>query len=210
MNYRIALVALLASTTAHAADEQNVVDSMIDVEHSRAWNRFAEQVLALHRRQIAEYKVRVEERVGNYGGEMAKRYRFREVSYYEAGSNRLLSRVRRDRDRPEEVQLAEVYVYDADGRVQRDYSFIYLPWGRGAPIRTFLSLHHYPDGLHAMRQFDATNNTIYESCDGLSQDRPVAISLPEERIGTAASTTADYQRCFAGMPKSAGLYLTPQ
>ena len=209
MNYRVVLIALLASTSANAIDEQNVVDSMIDVEHARVWNRFAEQVLALHQRQIAEFEVRVEERTGRYGGEMARRYRFREASYYQANSGRLLSRVRWDRDRPGEVQQAEVYLYDPGGRVQRDYAFIYLPWGRGAPIRTFVSLHRYPDGLHAMRQFDASGQPIYESCEGAFDGQRVEISLPEERLGAPASTGTSYQRCFAAMPAVAGHDLSP-
>ena len=209
MNYRVAFVALLTSTGAYAADDQNVVDSMIDVEHVRVWNRFAEQVVALHQRQIAELEVRVEERTGQYGGEMANRFRFREASYYEVNSGRLLSRVRWDRDHPDEVQLAEVYLYDPGGRVQRDYSFIYLPWGRGAPIRTFISLHGYSDGLHAMRQFDASGQPIYESCEGTFDGQRVEIRLPEERLGTPVSASASYQRCFAALPAVAGNDLSP-
>ena len=209
MGYCVALVALLASSGAYAADNQAVVDSMIDVEHVRVWNRFADQVVALHQRQIAGRAVRVDERTGQYGGEMAKRYGFREASYYEADSGRLLSRVRWDRDRPEEVQLAEVYLYDSDGRVKRDYSFIYLPWGRGAPIRTFVSLHSHADGLHAIRQFDASGKPIYESCEGLLDGQSVEIALPEERLGAPSTGSESYRRCFAALPVVAGDALAP-
>jgi hypothetical protein len=206
-----AWIVLLTVAVANGAPAENdVTESMIDEEHSRTWNRFAEQVVALHRQQLAGREVRVEERVGNYGGEMAKRYRFREASYYEAGSGRLLSRVRTDRDRPEEVQIAEVYLHDDDGRVRRDYAFVYLPWARGAPVRTFVSLHGYRNGLHAYRQFDATGNTLYEYCDGALDGRPVRIALPEERIGAVPGDAEAYRRCFAGLPEMAGAFLTPQ
>jgi len=205
----ILLLTMVVSNAAFAVDGKNAVDSMIDVEHSRTWNRFAERVVALHRQQIAGRKVRVEERVGNYGGEMAKRYRFHEASYYDDGSGRLLSRVRSDRDRPEDVQIAEVYVHDNNGRVQRDYAFIYLPWGRGAPVRTFVSLHDYRDGLHVYRQFDASGKPIHERCEGTFDGRRVEISLPEERVGEAGNDADTYRHCFSGLPQTADAYLAP-
>lgn len=209
MKTLILILTLVVSNAAFAADEINAVDSMVDVEHSRTWNRFAERVVALHRQQIAGRKVRVEKRVGNYGGEMAKRYRFHEASYYDDGSGRLLSRVRSDRDRPEDVQIAEVYVHDNNGRVQRDYAFIYLPWGRGAPVRTFVSLHDYRDGLHVYRQFDASGKPIHERCQGTFDGRRVEISLPEERVGEVGNDADTYRRCFSGLPQTADAYLAP-
>jgi hypothetical protein len=183
---------------------------MIDADHSRTWNRFAGRVVALHQQRLSGHDVTVSERVGQYGGEMARGYYFREASYVEAGSNRLLSRVRWDRDDPKIVQIAEVYLYDDAGRVQRDYAFIYLPWGRGAPIRTFINLHEYHDDLHATRQFDASGKTTYESCRGTFEGRAVDISLPEERLGSAVSASPEYQRCFAALPVVADDYLAPR
>lgn len=118
--------------------------------------------------------------------------------------------MRTDRDRPEEVQIAEGYVHDDRGRVRRDYAFVYLPWGRGAPVRTFVSLHDYRDGLHAFRQFDASGKPIYERCDGTGPGLQPKISLPEERIGVEANDTPDYRRCFGDLPRTAGVYLMPQ
>ena len=210
MNALMLLFVVVVSNGAFAAGETRSVDSMIDEEHSRTWNRFAEQVIALHRQQLAGRDIRVEERFGRYGGEMAGQYRFREVSYFETGSGRLLSRVRTDRDRPEEVQIAEVYLHDDGGRVQRDYIFIYLPWGRGAPVRTFISLHDYPNGVHAYRQFDASGNTLYEHCDGALAGQKVQIALPGEKGGEPGSDADAYRRCFGGLPTIAGDFLTPQ
>lgn len=206
----VLLLALIAVPDAYASEGKNAVESMIDDEHVRTWNRFADQVVALHRKQLSAHRVRVEERVGTYGGEIGKDYHFREASYYETDSGRLLGRVRTDRDRPEEVQIAEVYLYDDRGRVQRDYIFIYLPWGRGAPVRTFISLHDYPNGLHAYRQFDASGRTLYEFCDGTHAGRPLTIALPEEDVGEAGDNAEAYRRCFAGLPAMAGAFLTPQ
>jgi len=203
------LFLLGAANSVFAANENSFVDSMIDEEHVRVWNRFAEQVLALHRQQLARHRIRAEEHVGRYGGEMAKHYRYRETSYFEADTDRLLSRVRIDRDHPENVQIGEVYVYDDAGKVLRDYIFIYLPWGRGAPVSTFISLHDYPDGMHAYRQFDASGNVIYEYCDGTFEGQNVQVALQNGQDRQAGHGAELYRRCFTGVPAMAGDYLTP-
>jgi hypothetical protein len=195
---------------AVSAENRNVVDDMVNVERQRIWNRFASQVFDLHRAQLARYTVRIEKRFGEYGGESGKGYYFRETTYFDAGTGRILSRVRTDRHRTDELQIVDVYVYDVDGRLQRDYSFTFLPWGRAAPLQTLINLHDYPDGLHAYRQFDASGNTLYEYCDGTGSGRRVRIALPEEKIGEPGHDVDDYRHCFAGLPTIAGELLAPQ
>jgi len=204
------LMLLITSSAVLGAENGSVVESLIDLDHSRQWTRFAEQVMALHRQQLKAHSFRAEERIDRYGGEMAKRYRYREVSYYEVGSGRLLSRIRWDRDQQDVVQIGEVYIYDDQGRIQRDYSFIYLPWGRGAPIRTYINLHAYHGGLHAFRQFDASGEIIFERCEGQLEGRQVEIALPEERLGNSVSRSPEYRQCFMVLGHTAGVYMQPQ
>ncbi len=201
---------LLLPLPAFSVDDRNMVADMVDVEHQRTWNRFASQVFDLHRTQLARHTVRTEKRFGEYGGESGKGYHYRETSYFDAGTGRILSRVRTDRHRTDELQIVDVYVYDAEGRLQRDYSFSFLPWGRAAPLQTLINLHDYPDGLHAYRQFDASGNTLYEYCDGTVSGRRVRIALPEEKVGEPGHEVDDYRRCFAGLPTIAGGLLAPQ
>lgn len=179
-----------------------------DEDQVQTWNRFADTVYALHERMLATHEVRSTEETGRYGGEFAKRFGFRETSYYDAKSNRLLSRVRRDQDKPDDVHIVEVFVYDPAGRVARDFSFIYLPWARNAPIRTFINLHQHSEGLHAYRQFDASGNRLYEYCEGKSSGREVKISLEDFQIKPKVISTKTYRACFAKIPPNASVYLT--
>ena len=179
-----------------------------DEDQVKTWNRFADTVYALHERMLATHETRSTEEAGRYGGEFAKRFGFRETSYYDAKSNRLLSRVRRDRDKPDNLHIVEVFVYDASGRLARDFSFIYLPWARNAPIRTFINLHHHSEGLHAYRQFDASGNLLYENCEGKFSGREVKISLEDFQIKPDVTSTQTYKSCFAKIPANVSGYLT--
>ena len=194
---------------AISADGRNMVDDMVDVERQRIWNRFAGQVFDLHRVQLARHTVRIEKRFGEYGGESGKGYHFRETSYFDAGSGRLLSRVRTDRHRRDELQIVDVYVYDAEGRLQRDYSFTFLPWGRAAPLQTLINLHDRTAGLHAYRQYDASGNLLHEFCEGSLAGRQVRIVIWEDEPGKAVVDTDTYRQCFAGLPEHAGVDLVP-
>jgi hypothetical protein len=202
------IAAWCVAEPAIAADD--VVAALADTQHAQKWNRFARAVVALQAQQLADRRLRTTEKQGEYGGEMAKGYGYRESEYADAVTGQLLGRLRRDRDRADFVQSGEVYIHDDQGRVLRDYAFIYLPWAPGAPIRTFINLHDYRNGLHAYRQFDASGTTTYESCEGTVDGHAVAISLPEERVGAPARDAGDYRTCFAGLPTVAGRYLMPQ
>jgi len=204
------VLVLLAPLPVFSAENRNVVDEMVDTEHQRTWNRFASRVHDLHLAQLSRHTVRMEKRFGEYGGATGKGHFFRETSFFDADSGRLLSRVRSNRARPEELQSVDVYVYDAHGQLLRDYSFTFLPWGRAAPLQTLIRLHHYPDELHAWRQFDASGITLYEFCEGMIDDRPVRIAIWEDELGKPVEEAEAYRRCFAGLPNSAGPYLHPQ
>jgi hypothetical protein len=182
--------------------------------HTERWNWFADAVLALHQQRIAGREIRTETRTGGY----AHRPDFyTETKYYDADSGRLLSIVQREREHPDRVHWIEVYSYDDSGRVVRDFSAAYLPTSRSQPQQTLINLHAYNGELHAFRQFDATDNLIYEFCEGAVDGRPVRIQLFEQDLielsgePDTVMTSPAYEACFAGLPAdSAGAYLTPQ
>jgi len=154
---------LLAAFSVWAADAQ-IKQIDVDEDHVTSWNRFAGKAYDLHQRQIANRDIRQTEMVGVYNGTAASGYRYMETSYYDAHTGLLLSRVRVDRDRPKILHVVEVFLYDEQGRVVRDYAALYLPWSQNAPIRTLINVHQYNRDLHAYRQFDASGNRIYEQC----------------------------------------------
>lgn len=209
-------IAVALAIAASAAAAQSVPPVAPNAGHVERWNRFADAVYALHQKITAARRITTEERIGGY-------YRwpkfYREVKYRDADSGRLLSIIQWERERPERIHWIEVYVYDERGRVVRDYSAAYLPFSRTAPQQTIITFYAYNHGgrLRAYRQFDATDNRIYEFCEGTYRGEPVRIDLWEldiiEETGKPGGvmTTEAYRACFEGLPvESAGKYLTPQ
>lgn len=204
----LALVAIAAG----AQTRPNPGDVQVDDQRVRQWNAFADSLYRLHRQQTEGRQVREAEKIGGYARLEGF---YREVSYFDAGSGRLLSRIQWERENPERIHTIEVYVYDDQGRVARDYMAWYLPHFRNAPRQTTINLHHYDGELHGWRQFDASDTRIYERCTRLP-DKKVLIELNgEDRIGHAEENprivnSPEYRRCFGGLEKTAGRYLKPQ
>jgi len=203
-------VVLLGTMVSAWASSPQVKHMEVDADHVTSWNRFADRVYALHSRQIAGREIRQTEMVGVYNGTAASGYRYKETSYYDAHTGLLLSRVRVDRDRPKILHVVEVFLYDEQGRVARDYAALYLPWSQNAPMRTLINVHQYNRELRAYRQFDASGNRVYEQCKGMHAGVKVGISLEQQEIGPPTTASDAYRACFAGVQQTAGVYLSPQ
>lgn len=207
----IAFIAALLVTMAAAAKE-DPTSAQVNDEEARRWNVFADSLVQLHRQQLTGRKLRETEQVGGYAGLPGF---YREVSYYDADSSRLLSRIQWERAHVERIHTIEVYVYDDRGRLARDYMAWYLPDARNAPRQTAVNLHHYAADLHGWRQFDASGNRIYEKCTRTPDEKTVFEISGEDRIGQAEDNprsivhSGEYRRCFGGLPKTAGVFLRP-
>lgn len=169
----------------------------------REWNRFADRLHAVHRAFLRSYEIRTEEEIGGYAGQPDF---YREVSYFDAETDRLLSRIRWERENPDTIHVIELFFYDAQGRVTRDYSAAFLPNYRNAPHQTLVNVHRYNGDLHAFRQFDASGVRLYEYCEGTWLDQPVAIALDEPLVATPDSLldSEPYIACFGDMPVNPG------
>jgi hypothetical protein len=203
-------IALLGAMGSTWASSPQVRHMEIDTDHVTSWNRFAVRVYDLHRQQIAGREIRQTKVTGEYGGTAASGYAYTETSYHDAHTGLLLSRVRVDRDRPKILHVVEVFIYNEQGRVARDFAALYLPWSQNAPMRTLINVHQYNRDLHAYRQFDASGERIYEQCRGTHAGEKVDISLEQQEIGPATTASDAYQACFAGVQQTAGVYLSPQ
>ncbi len=170
---------------------------------------FHRAVYALLQQVVSQQPTRTEETEDNYTGSAAGRYRYRETRYFDAQNGRLLGRVRRDARLPEEIHISEVNIYNAAGKIVRDYGSIAMPWAPQNPDRTFINLHHYHGDLHSFRQYDIYGEVNYEVCDGMWQGRKIHIALDGSDIGPATTTSPDYHACFDGMEKNWRDYLTP-
>jgi tetratricopeptide (TPR) repeat protein len=172
----------------------------------REWNRFAERLHAVHRAFLRSYEIRTEEEIGGYAGRPDF---YREVSYFDEKSDRLLSRIRWEREHPDRIHVIELFFYDAQGRAAREYSAAFLPDHRNAPYQTLVNVYGYNGELQAFRQFDASGARLYEYCEGSWFDQPVAIALDEPLVATPDSllNSEPYIACFGTMPASPGGFL---
>lgn len=170
---------------------------------------FHRAVYALHEQQIAKHTVRTEEKTGDYNGVAAKGYRYRITSYYDAGTGRLLSRVERNADLPEAIHITEVNIYDADGRVVRDFFSSAPPWKPIHPSHAYINLHHHNGKLHSFRQFELNGQVNYESCEGELGGKRVRISLDWGDINEKNTITPEYRACFDGINNDWKPYVTP-
>ena len=110
--------------------------------------------------------------------------------------------------------------YDEEGRLLRDYAASYLPDYRNAPSQTLIFLHRYNDGVHAFRSFDASDDLLYERCEGEFQGEKVYFGLDIDEIEEAAGQLYQsnsgimaqpvYRHCFGDMPASAAEALPPR
>lgn len=178
-------------------------------KHLITWEAFAKNTLALHRKLISAAPVIKKTRMGGYAHTPDF---YIENTYYNADTHRLISRVRWEKANPAQLHTIEVYLYDDEGRVTRDFTAAYTPGYYSAPTQTLISLHHYTRELHGFRIFDASGYRINEGCRGRYQGREVEISLDEGEIddGAPEMETPEYKLCFAGVPETAGKYLIPQ
>ena len=191
------------------ADEMKKVTS----SHAQVWNKFADDILALHQQLIKDKPHIMKTRIGGYSG--MKDF-YKEESYYEKSNNNLISRIQWELENPKALHTIEVFIRDAQGRVIRDYTAAYLPTYRNAPTQTLVSFHKYNGELHSFRTFDASRARIVERCTGKLAGKEVNMLLDEDEIYAALEgksnvmERADYKACFGGLSEKPGKHLTPQ
>ena len=140
---RLCIVMLFVLITPFALAQSKSQSMKEDVQHVQRWNKFFNSLLELHQQNMQHRKIETTEQLGGYAGQPNF---YREVSYYDKASHRLLSRIQWETKHPRRAHTVEVFLYDDQGRVDRDYLAAYLPHFRNAPIQTLINLHHYNDG----------------------------------------------------------------
>lgn len=181
-----------------------------DNQHIRSWNKFANDILSLHKKLVAAKNIQVNTRQGGYANHKDFYNEFR----YEH-KQRLISKLQWEKENPNQLHTIEVYIHDKKGRVIRDYMAAYLPLYHNAPTQTLISFHHYNAELHAFRSFDASGDLIVERCSGKNTEgRKVIILLDEDELindPDEVMLTLDYQQCFKGLKQTIlGKYIIPQ
>ena len=197
------ILALDGPTTATAA---SVKENNTQVE---TWNAFANSLVAIHRHWEKTRNVKQSVRIGGYS-RMPDFYR--EVTMTDQVTGLMLSRVKLERENPENVHSIDVFFYDDKGRVTVDYTATYLTDFRNAPIQALVNLHAYNGDLWAFRQFSASGERMFERCEGTYFDEPVEIWRDEGDILVGDDNIREdfYLTCFSSLPLTGNTYLDPK
>ena len=178
----------------------------VDKAQVLAWNRFAKGLYDAHRQLIDGRSIRKEERVGGYARH--PRY-YREISYFEPSSDRLLARVRWERDRPSILHSVELFIYSPDGRLIRGLWRLLSARGTKCP-HTDLDQFFITAKPTCMRFGSSMHraNGSSRSARAAGSANLSSIEIEEPLIATPASLTNSeaYTACF-GLP--AGLRRRP-
>jgi len=209
----IALITMLLSMplTVFAIGNHEVMKE--DVVQVKSWNHFAKLLLAFHEKQISGKDIKQTETVGGYSDNPEH---YREVKYTDSKSGNLLSIVQWEINNPDAVHSIEVFVYDKNNRVIRDYTAAFLPNQRNAPVQTLINLHYYNGNLHSFKQFDGSKDLVYEYCDGKLNGKDIQIRLFEDDLvsndydARQLFKSAEYKACFKGANSQLGKYIRPQ
>lgn len=206
----LGMACLLAGSALYAEEQPSRMRE--DKTHVQTWNQFVADLLTLHKQKIAGQQINKMSKPGGY----ASQPDFYTEDEYRDDKGRLISRLQWENKNPDNLHAIELFIYDQQGRVIRDYAGAYLPHYRNAPTQTLLSLHRYNGQLHAFRTFDASAEFMFERCRGRYQGKDVNISLDiDEKEALEGSpdtimTSKAYTACFKGLAQTAGNYLQPQ
>ena len=187
----------------------------VDLKRTKLWNQFVQDLYKFHQQRIATLDTRIETSNGGYGGTTNDLNFYRQDKYFDKHTGQLLADIKWENKNPENLHAIDIYVHDAQGRIEKEYIAAYLPVHRKAPIQTLINLHVYDDSLHSFRQFDVSDNLIFEFCEGMYAGEKVHIVLDEYEIPDAAEDLPDeqmaktYRACFDEVPNSVKLYLKP-
>jgi len=196
----------------HGYTKSNKAAMSEDKQHINSWNQFAQRLYILHLHQIAQTETITQESKGGYATNPDF---YREVKYFDKKSSHLLSRVLWEIKNPEQIHEIEVFVYDNNGKLKRDYLAAFLPGHRNAPIQTLINLHYQNDELKSFRQFDASGDRIYERCEGKFFGTPLNITITDDDLVEYSDQTAklleseEYLACFGNTLTTLGDYADP-
>lgn len=186
-----------------------------DMTRRERLNQFVQSLYSFNTARIKGLEVIVEESTGGYGGVTNNLEFYRAVRYFDKKTGKLLADIKWESENPDNLHTIDVYIYDAQGRIEREYSAAYLPVYRKAPYVTFINIHHYGDGLHGYRQFDFADNRLFEFCAGEYLSQQVHIVLDEYEIPDSAAELPDagqsavYNACFGEIPTTVKSLLIP-
>lgn len=198
--------------TANSTQNNTMKSDKVQV---KKWNGFVAELYELHVDKTKNIPIHTTEIIGGYGGGFNNKEFYREISYINKNTNKLISKIQWEVDNPNTIHTIEIFLYNARGNIKTDFYARYLPYARNAPVQTLINLHNHNDDLHAFRQFDANGELIYETCRGKFFNQDVNLHLDNEEIqdfkinNTDALLEETYNACFLNLAQTATAYLSP-
>lgn len=208
------LMLVMCTLYVGAAQADSVLTAKSNYEsESTIWNRFADDLYALHKKQIVGKSLEIKERMGGYFNQDNF---YKEQSFYDKKTGRLMSLIQWETQKPKNIHVIQVFIYDKKGRPRHDYAASFRIDDHDDPATTDINLFDYPKGLRVFRQFNASNEITYEDCEGKWQGKPVSIKLDVVDLEefrdepNTIMTTPQYRVCFGRLPKTAASYIPPK
>lgn len=203
---------LLAATNSYAAADTSL-PAGLEKRH-QLWNSFADKLYTVHKKRLQNSDYYTRENVGGYGGLTNEPEYYREVKYFDRDSRQLLSIVKWELKFSTGFHMIDLFIYDDENRIKREYTATYLPSRRTSPSETLIIFHYYRNKLHSIREFDASNVLLYEQCTDTEQADKVIFSfdyvdIPESHSELDIAKQEDYRACFDHAAISAEPYLDP-
>lgn len=182
-------------------------------QHHQQWNSFADQLYRLHIKGLRDKDYYTFEKTGGYGGLTNNQEYYREVTYLDRISRRKLSVIKWENVYPFRIHIIDLFAYDKQGRIKREYSATYLPSRHTSPSETLIIMHTFKGHLHSYREFDASNIKTYEQCEDIRSGRVIFALHYEDIPGSISELEqekqAAYIDCFAHTENTAKPYTDP-
>ena len=206
-----ATIAILLTATAWSAE--NSLMAQLEKRHL-VWNGFVDNLYALHKQRLQGVDYYTEESIGGYGGLTDDLNFYHETRFFDSNNGKLLAVLQMEKKNPKNIHSIDVYIYDEQDRLLREYSATYLPSRRTSPLETVITLHAYANKLHSFREFDASDILFYEQCTDAVNEKNVLFALHYEDIPGSLNELEpnqqqNYRACFSHLGSSAGAYLNP-
>jgi len=202
--YVVPLISQAAQITSKSKSEPNKMT--VDLQHIKTWNKFTDSLYLIHQDQIKNKDINI---ISKQGGYPTNKNYYIESRYINKKNNQLLSIIQWEANNKNNIHTIEVFKYDNNGRVIRDYLSAYLPVFRNAPIQTLINIHHYNDELHSFRQYDASGYLIYEQCEGNFFNEKILLSIDEDEFDSEIVQSEEYLACFNELPTAVGKFSNP-
>jgi len=177
-------------------------------------NGFVDDLYILHKKRLEGREFYTSEEVGGYGGLTNDLEFYNKINYYDSMSKQLLSTIKWERKNPGNIHMIDLFVYDNQGRLKRNYAAAYLPFRRTAPFDTSISLHYYTDDTHSFREFDASNIQFYEQCSDVKDEKKTYFAFHYQDIPNSykeldVAKRDSYRVCFDHASRTAEPYISP-